>query len=199
MMISLIMIGLLAYTFRFQILTGLAKLLIVDEQLQPADIIFILAGDVNSRPFYAADLFKQGLASQIVVAREEDLPAVELGLYPHGTDVVVGILKELGIPAENITVVTIEGGVTSTRDESQVLRYYVDQHDIKRVILVTTAFHTRRSQWIFDKALSGSGAELEVAAAPQWKFDETNWWQNERGLLTFANEYIKLFYYFAVY
>jgi len=197
--IGVIMVGLLVYAFRFQILTGLAKLLIVDEQLQPADVIFILAGDVNSRPFYAAELFKQGLAPQIVMAREEDLPAVELGFYPNGTDVVVGILKKLGIPEENITVIAIEGGATSTRDESQILRYYVDQHNIKRVILVTTAFHTRRSKWIFKKALSGSGAELEVTAAPQWKFDETNWWQNERGLITFANEYIKLFYYFVVY
>ncbi len=61
-LIGLILAGLLVYIFRFQILTGLATVLIVDDELQPADIIFVLAGDVDSRPYYAADLFKQGLA-----------------------------------------------------------------------------------------------------------------------------------------
>ena len=197
--IGLILVGLLTYNFRFQILTGLATMLIVDDQLEPADIIFVLAGEISSGPFHAAELFKQGLAPDIVMAREEDWPAVELGLYPRGTDVATEILKELGVPAENITVIAGEGGTTGTRDESIILGRYVEEHNVKRVIIVATAFHTRRTKWIFDKELKGSGVVLEVAAAPEWKFDETNWWQQERGLKTFLNEYIKLFYYFAVY
>lgn len=198
-LIGLILVGLLAYIFRFQILTGLATVLIVDDELQPADIIFLLAGEVESRPFYAAELFKQGLAPQIVMCQEEESPAVEIGLYPRGTDVAIEILKELGVPAENIKLIAFEGGTTSTRDEARFLGRYVEEHNVTRVILITTAFHTRRAKWIFVKELSGSGVTVEIAAAPQWKFDETNWWQQERGLIVFVNEYIKLFYYYAVY
>ncbi len=197
--IALILVGILTYSFRFQILTGLATMLIVDDQLEPADIIFVLAGEISSRPFHAAELFKQGLAPDIVMAREADWRAVELGLYPRGTDVATEILKKLGVPAENITVIAGDGGTTSTRDEAIILGRYVEEHNVKRVIIVTAAFHTRRAKWIFDKELSGSGVTLEVAAVPEWKFDETNWWQQEQGLKTFLNEYIKLFYYFAVY
>ena len=197
--VTLLLFGLLAYIFRFQILTGLADFLTVEDKLQPADVIFVLNGDVHTRPFRAAELFKQGLAPQIAIAKEEDMPDVELGISPNGTDVAIGIMKKLGVPDENIVVLAPDEDATSTRDEAKTLRDYVDENDIRRVILVTSAFHTRRAQWIFEKELSGSGAILEVAAAPHWKFDETNWWTREKGLITFFEEYLKLLYYFAVY
>lgn len=197
--ITLLLLGLLAYTFRFQILTSLADFLTVDDQLQPADVIFVLNGDIHTRPFRAAELFEEGLAPQIVIVKAENLPATEIGLFPDETEVNVNVMKKLGVPDENIVVLAPDEDATSTRDEAGILRRYVDENDIKRVILVTSAFHTRRAQWIFEKELSGSGVILEVAAAPHWKFDETNWWTREKGLTTLFEEYIKLFYYFAKY
>jgi uncharacterized SAM-binding protein YcdF (DUF218 family) len=197
--VVLLLLGLFSYAFRAQLLTGLARVLIVNDPLQPADIIFILNGDVNTRPFFAAELFKQELAPQIVLAREEDGPAAEIGLYPNGTDVTVEVMTKLGVPDDRITVIPIQGGATSTRDEAVILRRYVDEHQIRRVLVVTSAFHTRRTRWIIEKELSGSSTNFSMAAAPQWQFDETNWWQEERGLLMFVNEYLKLFYYFAAY
>ncbi|MBN1994459.1 MAG: YdcF family protein [Anaerolineae bacterium] len=191
--------GLLAYIFRLQILIGLASLLIVDDPLQPADLIFVFNGEVETRPFHAAKLFKQGLAPQIVIAQAEDSPAVEIGLYPDETEVAVGVMRELGVPGENITVLQPLGGVTSTRDEAMMLDQYVKEHHLKRIVLVTSAFHTRRTRWISGRELAGSDAILTISAAPHWKFDQTNWWQKERGLIMFSNEYIKLFYYFALY
>lgn len=196
----LLLLGSLAYVFRTQILTALANGLIVDDSpQQPADIIYILNGEVNTRPFHAAKLFEQGLAPHIVIAKAEDGPAAEAGLFPNDTDVSVEILQELGIPADKITVLSIEGGVTSTRDEAVVLRGYAQAQGIRRVIVVTSAFHTRRSKWIFEKELSGTNIRLAISAAPQWKFDATNWWHEERGLLMFFEEYLKLGYYFARY
>lgn len=197
--ITFLLVSFLAYIFRTQLLTGLAEFLIIDDELQPVDVIFVLNGDVDTRPFRAAELFKQGLAPQVVIPKEEDSPAVEIGLYPNGTDVAIEVMKALGVPGKNIVMIPVEGGVTSTRDEAKVLRRYVETHGIKRVILVTSAFHTRRARWIFERELADSAVTLEIAAAPQWEFDETNWWKDERGLITFANEYIKLAYYFAVY
>ncbi|MCB0192545.1 MAG: YdcF family protein [Anaerolineae bacterium] len=191
--------GALIYIFQNQILTGLARVLIVDDSLQPADIIYILNGEVNTRPFHAAELFEQGFAPKIVIPREEDGPASEVDLYPNGTDISVEILQEKGISAEEIVVIEVKGGVTSTRDEALVLRQYVETHNIQSVIVVTSAFHTRRSQWIFRKVLADSGIRLQIAAAPQWQFDETDWWQTERGLLMFVQEYLKFGFYIANY
>jgi uncharacterized SAM-binding protein YcdF (DUF218 family) len=164
--VTLLLFGLLAYIFHSQILTGLADFLTVDDQLQPADVIFVLNGDVHTRPFRAAELFKQGLAPQITIAKAENLPAAEMGLFPNETEVNIDVMKKLGVPDENIVVLAPDEEATSTRDEAKTLRDYVDEQNIKRVILVTSAFHTRRAQWIVEKELSGSGATLEVAAAP---------------------------------
>ncbi|MCB0168668.1 MAG: YdcF family protein [Anaerolineae bacterium] len=180
-------------------MTSLARVLIVDDALQPAEMIYILNGEVNTRPFHAARLFEAGLAPQIVIPREEMGPASEIGLYPNGTDVSNEVLVNLGVPQDRITIIEVEGGVTSTRDEAQVLLDYVKKHDIQNVIVVTSAFHTRRSRWIFRKILAGTNVHIQMSAAPQWKFDETNWWRNENGLLMLANEYLKFGYYLATY
>ena len=198
-LILLLVLGFLVFSVRSSILSGLASILVVDDPLQPADLIFVLTGDEDTRPFHAATLYKQGLAPRIAVAQSEVTPTTELGLYPNSTDVVVRVLQELGIPDRDITVVKSNGGATSTRDEARLLRRYLAEHDVRRVIIVTSPFHTRRANWIFKRELSDLEAETQMSAAPQQKFNETNWWQSERGLLAFTNEYIKLFYYYAVY
>lgn len=187
--------GLLGYAFHVQILTGLARWLIVDDALQPADLIYLLNGEVETRPFHAAQLFEQGLAASIVTPREEDSPPVQLGLYPNGTEVSVRVLQELGVPAEQITVLDFEGGVTSTFDEAVALRDYVTSHPVRRIIIVTSALHTRRTRWIFERQLAGSEVEIQLSAAPQYGYDATNWWLNERGLRMVNEEYVKLLLY----
>jgi uncharacterized SAM-binding protein YcdF (DUF218 family) len=195
----LLLTGAAAYLCRDQLLTGLAGYLVIDDQLQPADLIFVLSGEVDTRPFRAAELFQQGLAPRIVVARAEDSPAAELGLYPNVSDVTVEILQELGVPEENISLLQVEGGATSTRDEAIILRGYLEHHSFERVILVTSAFHTRRARWIFERELAPSHISLQLAAAPHRKYDVTTWWQEETDLIDFTNEYIKLGYYFLRY
>ena len=197
--IVLVLLIALAYAFRSQILTDIADLLVVNDPLQPADIIFVLNGDYNTRPFRASELYEQGLAPVIVIARSEMLPAEELGLAPNDTDVSIGVMKALGVPPEKIVVLPVEGGTTSTFDEAIALRQYIESHNVHSLILLTSAFHTRRAKWIFDRELSGLPVRLEVAAVPHYGFDESDWWQSEDGLITLNNEYIKLVYYFVKY
>jgi len=162
-------------------------------------MIFVLNGDYNTRPFRASELYEQGLAPIIVIARSEMLPAEKLGLAPNETDISIGVMEQLGVPLEKIVVLPVEGGTTSTFDEAIALRQYIESHNIHSLILLTSAFHTRRAKWIFDRELAGLPVALEVAAVPSYGFDESNWWQSEDGLITLNNEYIKLAYYFLKY
>jgi len=195
----LLLLAILVYALRSQILTGMADLLVVNDPLQPADIIFVLNGDYNTRPFRASELYKQGLAPIIVIAQSEMLPAEKLGLASNDTNVSIGVMKKLGVPPEKIVILPVEGGVTSTFDEANALRQYIETHNIHSLILLTSAFHTRRAKWIFDRELAGLSVRLEVAAVPSYGFDESNWWQSEDGLITLNNEYIKLAYYILKY
>jgi uncharacterized SAM-binding protein YcdF (DUF218 family) len=195
----LLLLVILTFAFRARILTGIADYLIVDDRLQPADVIFLLNGDADTRPFRAVELYEQGLAPVVAIARAENTPVVDLGLVPNDTDISLGVMKKLGIPADKILVLPVPGGVTSTFDEASALRQYVETNQVHKIILVTSAFHTRRSKWIFERALAGLSFTLEMAAVPYARFDQTNWWKNEAGLITLNNEYIKLVYYLFKY
>jgi uncharacterized SAM-binding protein YcdF (DUF218 family) len=191
----LLLLVITAFVFRNQILTGVAGHLIINDQLLPADGIFLLNSEYNIRPFRAAELYKQGLAPVIVIARAENTPVVDLGLVPNDTDISVGMLEKLGVPPEKITILTVPGGVTSTFDEAVVFRQYAEAKQMHRIIVVTSAFHTRRASWILHRTFTGLPVILNMAAASYPGFDQTTWWKNETGLIILTNEYIKLVYY----
>jgi len=191
----------LLYLFHEPILVQTAEFLTVNNPPEQADIIYVLSGGLNNRPFYAARLYQQGLAPRIVISVEEESPPIKMGLLPTTTEVTLAILDELDIPQADIITLDTLGGVTSTFDEAVLLREYIvqHQHQPKRVIIVTTAFHTRRAQWIFNRQLADLPVEISMAAAPHETFDETNWWRNENGLITYLNEYIKFAFYLYNY
>ncbi len=195
----LLLLAVLAFAFRSPILTGIADYLIINDRLQPADAIVLLNSDFDTRPFHTADLYKRGLAPVVIIARAENTPAVELGLVPNDTDISVGVMEKLGVPPERITILPYPGGTTSTIDEAVAFRQYVGENHVQRIIVVTSAFHTRRARWIFEKTLAGLPVTLEMAAVPYVGFDQTNWWTNEKGLITLDNEYVKLVYYYFKY
>ena len=196
----ILLLVLLAYAFRASILTGVADVLIVSDDPQPADILFLLNGDFNTRPFRASELYKQGLAPEVVIARSEDGPAVKLGLIPNETDICVSVLERTGVPSDKIVILPfLPAGVTSTFDEATALHRYIEATHLRKDILVTSAFHTRRAKWIFERELAGLPVTLEMVAVPYSTFDQTDWWKNESGLITLNNEYIKLVYYFFKY
>ncbi|OGN72253.1 MAG: hypothetical protein A2X25_00900 [Chloroflexi bacterium GWB2_49_20] len=199
-LLALLLLCLLAYSLRTPILTGLANYLISsDTPLEKADLIFVLNGDYNTRPFYASDLYQQRLAPLVIIAQAESSPAELMGLVDNPTDIAVEVMQRLGVPVDNLVVLNKNKPVTSTFDEARVLRQYIVTHDVQSVILVTSAFHTRRARWILDSELSGLPVRLEVGAAPHIGFDASNWWQNENGLINLNNEYIKLFFYWIKY
>ena len=194
-----LLLVILVFVFRSPILTGFADYLVVNDRLQPADAIFLLNSDFNTRPFRAAELYRQGLAPVIIIARSEDTPVVNLGLLPNDTDISVAVMEKLGVPPGKIIILPVPGGVTSTFDEAVACKGYVEANHVQRIILVTSAFHTRRARWIFARTLAGLPVALEMVAVPYTGFDQTNWWKNENGLIALNNEYIKLVYYLYKY
>ncbi len=174
-----VMGGMLAYLFRAPLLTGAAEFLIVNDSARAADIIVVLNGDFAKRSLRAGQLFHEGLAPQIVIARNEDRFLPELNV-PNTTDLALRILTSLGVPREQITLLTDDGGgATSTYDEALRLREYIEAGHVRRVIVVTSAFHTRRAKWIFGRILRDVPLELQIIAAPHRRFDATNWWRTE--------------------
>jgi len=188
-------IVILLYVFRRPILTRTGQFLVVNDPLERADIIFVLMGGMETRPFHAADLYKQGFAPRIVIPEAELPPTVQFGIYPSQTQATLDILEELEIPDSVIHIADFPQGVSSTLDETKALNKYLNQYFIKSVLIVTDVFHTRRARYIFQKELQEESIKIIMSPASHWKFDETNWWKYEEGFVSFINEYIKLLHY----
>lgn len=180
-----------AFLFRGALLTGVAELVVVEDRLTPADLIFVLNGDVHTRPFRAAQLYREGLAPRVVIAREQARPATRLGLYPGDADVAVEIMRREGVPGSAILVLETEGGVTSTSDEAEALRRHVAATSARRVIVVTSDYHTARARWLVRRAPGMDSTQVLMAGAPDDRFSPANWWRSEAGLVAYVQEYLK--------
>ena len=188
-----------AYAFRTRWLPIPARFLVVRDPLEASDVILLLNGDPNLRPPHAAALYRNHLAPLLLIARSADSTLSKLGLWPNTTDLNVGVLMKLGVPQSNIVELKMPGGVTSTFDEAKLLRTYTATHPVQRVIVVTSAFHTRRAKWAMERVLRGTSVQIRMAPVDDVKYSEANWWTREDGQVACNDEYVKLVWYVLHY
>ena len=173
----------LTLTFYPAYLPLVAQALIVDEPLQKAEAIVVLGGGAGDREATGARLFAEGYAPLIMTTGGEIVLPGLPGVTSAGLS--ADELESLGVPASAIVQLTQS---KTTCDDAR-LALSALPGEKKRVIVVTDPFHTRRAQWLFNRA----APELEVitvAANPSW-FDPDQWWATDIGIIVVAQEYIK--------
>jgi len=146
----------------------------------------VLGGSIDVRPFAAADLYKRGLASKILVANVRMGRAESLGLVPSHTQLNRDVLLKLGIPA--MAIVAFGESVSSTHEEAEALREWAVVSQAKRIIIPTELFAARRAQWVFDRELAPKGVHVMVYALPPPEYTLADWWHHRYGLIDFNNE-----------
>jgi uncharacterized SAM-binding protein YcdF (DUF218 family) len=174
------------------LLVGFATLFRVDDPVR-SDAIVLLLGGADHRAPKAAELYARHLAPRVLLARSFPTTAPELS----ETEACCKVLIRRGVPPRAIEIL---GGVgTSTFAEAKLVRDYCRIHELKSVLVVTTAFHTARSRWVFLKVLRDSGVKIHVAAADHPFFVEGDWYTRDEGLVAYFNEAIKTIYYRLAY
>jgi uncharacterized SAM-binding protein YcdF (DUF218 family) len=176
-----------------------AELLIVKSDLAAADAIVVLSGSSTyvERADWAARLFREGRAPLIILTDDKLISgwngAAERN--PYFYELAVKELQERGVPAERIRV--ISGPAVGTYVESLSVREYATSHKLKRLLIVTSAYHSRRALWSMRRASEGSGIELGIDAPPPGLQTPSPmfWWLRKRGWQVVASEYPKLAYY----
>jgi uncharacterized SAM-binding protein YcdF (DUF218 family) len=192
--LALAAIATLAYSFRYPLMTSAASAWVVNEPLLKADGIVVLGGGLDSRPLIAAELYRRGLAREVLVAIPDAHPAAKLHVMPADAEVTVALLRKLGVPES--AILPFGGRVASTRDEAQALRKWVELHPGYRLIIPTDPFHTRRVRYIFGRELEGLPVHIRVMSVPNERYDPLEWWKSEEAVLQFQNEIIKLAFYY---
>lgn len=178
-----------AYLLHRPVLSAVAHALIVSDPPARGDLIFLLNGRPSTRPVHAAALYHRGTAPRIVLAQVARDPAEVLAACEDQTSAAVLVLRRLDVPSSAITVLTQARGVSSTHEEAQALRAYLRQSPVDRIVVVTSGYHTRRARWWLRREL-GDSIRLIMSPARDTRFDESNWWTTEAGLIAINNEYL---------
>lgn len=177
----------------------LARGLIVHSEPSRAEALMVLSGSSNyvERTRGAAELFRQGKAPLIVVTNDNLRGGWSSAEQrnPFFFEREVDELRAAGVGADRIVV--LELPVTSTFEEATLLRQYAVSHNLRSVIVVTSAYHSRRALSTMRHVFDGSGIAIgiEPVATGQESPGPATWWLHRRGWREVASEYGKLIYY----
>ena len=180
-----------------------AELLIVKSQIQSADAIVVLSGSSTflERTDYAARLYQQGGAPIVVLTNDHLISGWNAAeeRNPYFVELAARALRTRGVPAEKIQV--IPGNASGTYEESLSLRDYATSHQLMRLLVVTSAYHSRRAFWSMRHACEGSGIQIGIdGPAPGWQTPSPwSWWLHRWGWRVVAGEYVKMIYYWSRY
>lgn len=180
-----------------------ARALIVRADLTRADALVVLSGGASypERTRRAAELFAEGRAPKIVLTNDGILGpwSFEKERNPTFTELEAEALLGAGVPAESIEALPQQ--VSNTYDEALLLRAYAQSRGLRSILVVTSAYHSRRALWVWRRVFQESGISVGLNPAPTG--DESpppaTWWWHLRGWRSVAGEYPKFIYYWLRY
>lgn len=163
------------------------------DQPQKADAILVLGGSYT-RPFQAADLYRQGFASNVYVsvpAREDQHRLLDdAGIaFPREELVVREILLKNGVRADDIAYFGKDS--ISTAAEARAARAVFGK-GAPRLLVVTSPYHLRRAKITFSDALPA--ADIRVIAT---SYDPLPlaWWKDQNAARNVLLELAKITFY----
>ena len=179
---ALALVVLLVAWFHAPILAAFGNFLVQAGPPQNADIIVVLAGDgFGRRILKAAELVKEGFAPRALVSGP-------YGMYGnYECDLAIPFAVKAGYPESYF--VHLEHRARSTADEARVVVEKLRATGVKRVLLVTSNYHTRRSGRIFHRA--APDLNIFVVSAPDEFFKPDSWWHDREARKIFLLEWTK--------
>jgi len=160
---------------------AMGQFLVDTQPPEKSDMIVVLGGDwYGNRILKAAQLARQGYAPYVLVSG---------GGYLYGRyegDLAIPFAVSHGYD-EKIFIKLLHP-TSSTRDEAKAVIPELRRRGVKKYILVTTEFHTRRAGNLFRQI--GPDLEVRVVASPD-TLHWNNWWTEREGRKTFLMEWTK--------
>lgn len=168
--------------FHSQILAALGGYLVHEDPPQKADAALVLAGDGwGDRILTAAQLVRDGYTPKVLVSGPD-------GVYGlRESDLAIPFAVKHGYPESYFVPINHSG--RSTRAEAVALMPEIRRQGIRRLVVVTSNFHTRRAGRIF----RGLAPDLTilVVGAPDRNYTPGGWWHNREGQKIFVTEWEK--------
>jgi uncharacterized SAM-binding protein YcdF (DUF218 family) len=173
---------LLAAAFYPSVLTRLAMFLTLSEQPEKVDLILVLGGDFwGPRALKGAELGSRGYAKRVLISGPpyRDRPESELSIQ---------FLIEKGFPRD--LFLSFPNTTSSTIEEAIAVCPELHRLGAKRVLIVTSAYHSRRANIVF--RLFCPEVHFLSTATPDTQFEAQNWWKTPRYRNIFFSEWEKI-------
>ena len=154
---------------------------------QPVDaIVAISGGDTQARASWAIGLYKNGWANTLIFSG-----AAQDKSGPSNAAVMKRLAISAGVPSENVYI--DEAAATTGQNASDTQTIF-QKHNIKRIILVTSAYHQRRASLEFNKSAKG----VVILNSPahndkDWSFW---WWATFKGWWLVGGETVKIIIFY---
>jgi vancomycin permeability regulator SanA len=124
-------------------------------------------------------LFREGVAPTVVASGRRLRPNAGISeLMEHD-------LVERGVPREKI--VRLSHDADSTKEEAVSVAKLAQEMHWKRIVVVTSNYHTRRARYIFSRVFP-TAITVKVASARDGSFDPERWWEKRESIKLFAHE-----------
>lgn len=173
----------LLYGSRQTWLPSLCTFLIQSEQPSPADAVVVLAGDsYGLRIQKGGDLVRAGFAPVALVSGPH-------GHYDHDeSDLAIEFANRHGYP--NTLFVAAPNHSNSTENEATALLEEIRKRNYKKVLVVTSNYHTRRAGRIWHR-LADRSIEVHMVAARDQDVVPECWWDNREARKKLFFEWMK--------
>jgi uncharacterized SAM-binding protein YcdF (DUF218 family) len=178
--VALLIVGIVAA--RPLWLQALGDYLVRSEQPAQADLAVVPAGDYYGyRILKAAELVRQGFTGVVLVSSPD-------GTYGYSeAELAIPFAVRHGYPAS--WFVAVPNKAKSTREEALAMAPELRKRAVRKCLLVTSNYHTRRAGGIFRSTLPE--VEFRVIAAQDEFFRPGDWWKTRQGQKQFVMEWMK--------
>lgn len=180
-----------------------AQLLIVEAEVLAPDAIVVLSGSSTyiERADWAAKLYSRNRAPMVILTDDKLISGWDRAeeRNPFFYELAAREMQKRGVPAERIAVVSEPA--LGTYYESLNVCEYAATHKFRKLLIVTSAYHSRRAFWSMRHACERSQLEIGVSTPdPGWQTPSPwKWWMGRWGWKVVAVEYVKLIYYWIRY
>lgn len=173
----------LVYIVRAPLMRFAGEYWVIDDPAAPSDALIVLGDDnyAGDRAFHAAELYREKVAPVVVASGRMLRPNVSIA------DVMEHDLQSFGVPAP--AIVKLSHRAQNTREEAVEAAHLVQARGWKRVMIVTSSYHARRTRFIYERTLP-STVVLRVSGARDSEFDPSRWWETRQGQKLFLNELV---------
>lgn len=159
---------------------------LVVNDLQQADTIVVLAGETHKRPARGMQLLAQNSAGKMLL----NVPAGEV-IYDRSQIDIARDYVQASPYRQSVQICAVYG--LSTKTEAQDVARCLQNSGVRRLLLVTSDYHSRRARSIFQHELEGYEVFVTPASDPQ-QFG-TAWWQHRQWAKTNFDEWLRLIWW----